>query len=157
MNPADVRERRVEPPADGPPPPAAVLEQPVPTLLLDGAYAGFDQLTFDVDRGCWGLGTTTSGGSIVLMPSGEVRCFYPATDVFVNSTFSRFDQTIRAVAARYPYYDAAMFDDDDHMQRIKRELFSAVARIDPAAVEDGWWNDLLWDILSGDFGVEAFD
>jgi len=93
----------------------------------------------------------------MLMPSGEVRCWYPATDVFVNSTFAQFDETVRAVAAQYPFYDAASFEDEAHMKRTEHELFSAVAQIDPAAAEDGWWNDLLWDILAGDFGVEAFD
>ena len=160
MNPGDVRERTVAVPAGGPPVPsdlAALLEQPVPTRLLDGAYTAFDELTFDAERGVWRLGTAARGGSIALMSSGEVRCRYPAGDVFVSSTFAKFNETVRAVAARYPFYDVASFDDEAHMARLHEDLFDAVSAVDLRAADEGWWNDLLWEILSGDYGVEAFE
>jgi hypothetical protein len=134
VNPADVRAWTVAWPVDGPPPPAdaeVVVARPVPTRLLGDAYTGFEKLTFDVERGCWGLGTSARGGSIELMRSGEVRCWYPASDVFVSSTLAQFYESVRAVAALYPFYDAGLFDDDAHMERLQQELFGAVSGVDP--------------------------
>src|SRR3954465_14008708 len=121
--------------------------------LPDGAYTGFTEPVLDPERGCWALGTTARGGLIGLDRSGEVRCWYPATDVFVSSTRAQFEDTVQAVAAHYPFYDSVSFDDDAHMARLRRDLFDAVDRIDARAAAGGWWNGLLWDILSGDHGV----
>ena len=140
---------------DGPP---SGLERPdeLPTRLLDDVYEGFERVAWDDVRDVWILGRTSRGATIGMTSTGVVVCYSGSSAVFVSSSIGQFAETIRAVTACHPFYDATSFEDDEHMESLKRDLFDAVRRIDPPAAEDGWWNDLLWDILGGDFGVEAF-
>ena len=74
--------------------------------------------------------------------------------LFVNSTLAAFTETVRAVLARFPYYDEdAEFDEID---AAARDLAGLIRGIDPEAmVPDRFWSTFVDDVEMGDFATQA--
>ena len=76
------------------------------------------------------------------------------TALFVNSSIAAFTEIVRAVLARFPYYDEdAEFDEID---AVARDLADLIRGIDPEAMaDDRFWSTFVDDVEMGDFATRA--
>lgn len=101
------------------------------------------------------LGKSREGDSIFLDgTSGRVwllRLWGDASPTMVNTTLSRFVESLAWIHARYPFYPHNC--DLDDAEEAEHEIRHALESMDPAstAEPDGFWCAFLDDVAVGDY------
>lgn len=141
----------------------------VAILFEEGIPAGIFGAYFDLGpavqwipgrgvKGFLSIGRTGLQGIIGIDPATGIVEEIVSPDVpeviFVNTTLAAFVETVEAVEARFPFYDADATD--EAIDAASDDLLEIITRIDPdAAVPDRYWSTFVDDARMGDLSTQA--